>query len=233
MAAVEADFPRPARSEVVARQLEAEIARLALPSGHRVGSRDELRHRFQVAPATINEAVRILQGRGLVATRPGPRGGIFVADPDSRIRFRGMVLGFDVDDAPYSDCLIVRNALEPLVCYEAMKRCSRQDHRILRRGLNEMQAASHDAREFLRSDWNLHRRIARMGSNAPLKSLYLTLLDFVEGGIGEAVATSAFDPARSIEIHRHLIEAIIAKDIAELEIAIKDHEPMVGQLIPD
>jgi GntR family transcriptional repressor for pyruvate dehydrogenase complex len=35
-----------------------------------------------VAPATLTEAVRLLQERGLVTVRPGPKGGIFVARPD-------------------------------------------------------------------------------------------------------------------------------------------------------
>jgi GntR family transcriptional regulator, transcriptional repressor for pyruvate dehydrogenase complex len=228
-----AEDPRLARSEVVARHLEEEIARLALPPGHRVGSRDDLRHRFRVAPATVNEAVRILQGRGVIATRPGPRGGIFVAAPNSRVRFRGMLLGFNLDDAPYSDCLIVRNALEPLVCYEAMKRCTKRDYRALRSSIDAMRGSAVDARAFLRSDWDLHRRIADLGANAPLKSLYKTLLDFVEEGIGGAVATETFNPARSIEIHERLIEAIIAKDVHKLDAAIKDHEPMVSQLFPN
>src|SRR5688572_18819015 len=80
---------------------------------------EEIRNRFGYAVATVNEALRLLETRGLIEARPGPGGGMFVAAPSSRVRLNHLVLGFKVDDAPFEDCLEVRNALEPLVCREA------------------------------------------------------------------------------------------------------------------
>src|SRR4051794_41433642 len=71
--------PRVPRAEAVARDLEAEILGGRLAPGARIGTKDDLRHRFGVAVATVNEAVRLLETRGLIEARPGPGGGAFVA----------------------------------------------------------------------------------------------------------------------------------------------------------
>ena len=76
---------RVSRAELVARELEREIGD-GLQAGERLGTKDDLRKRFRVAGATVNEALRLLEMRGLVEpalvcerARVGPTGG-----PDAR-----------------------------------------------------------------------------------------------------------------------------------------------------
>src|ERR671927_349812 len=76
------------RAEAVARDLEAEILGGRLTPGDRVGTKDDLRQRFGVAVATVNEAVRLLETRGLIEARPGPGGGVFVAASSVRVALR-------------------------------------------------------------------------------------------------------------------------------------------------
>ncbi|MGP4029394.1 hypothetical protein [Actinomadura sp. 3N407] len=58
-----AELPRSSLAEAVAKRIEARIAEDALPNGHRLGTRDSLRREFDVAAATLNEAVRLLAAR--------------------------------------------------------------------------------------------------------------------------------------------------------------------------
>src|ERR687885_440239 len=76
------------RAEAVARDLEAEILGGRLTPGDRLGTKDDLRQRFGVAVATVNEAVRLLETRGLIEARPGPGGGVFVAASSVRAALR-------------------------------------------------------------------------------------------------------------------------------------------------
>src|ERR671933_1664313 len=76
------------RAEAVARDLEAEIFGGRLTPGDRLGTKDDLRRRFRVAVATVNEAVRLLETRGLVEARPGPGGGVFVAASSARVALK-------------------------------------------------------------------------------------------------------------------------------------------------
>src|SRR3954468_545447 len=76
------------RAEGVARDLEAQILGDGSAPGERLGTKDDLRQRFGVAVATINEAVRLLERRGLVEARPGPGGGLFVTRSSVRVALK-------------------------------------------------------------------------------------------------------------------------------------------------
>src|SRR5215204_1077351 len=170
---------RVSRAEAIARELEREIAGGTYAQGDRLGTKGDLRERFGVAVATVNEAVRLLEMRGLIEARPGPGGGVFVAGAARLAQQRG-VLGFASGRASFADCLAVRNALEPLVCREAARHHRDEDIRELRKILKAMERHSDDSAAYLELDWALHRRIAKMCRNAPLHSIYLTLIDVLQ-----------------------------------------------------
>src|SRR3954453_13018526 len=75
-------------AEGVARDLEAQILGAGLAPGERLGTKDDLRQRFGVAVATVNEAVRLLEMRGLIVPPPGPGGGVFGATPSVPAAFK-------------------------------------------------------------------------------------------------------------------------------------------------
>jgi DNA-binding FadR family transcriptional regulator len=221
---------RISRAEELSRRLEQEIVDNGLLAGERLGTKEEIRGRFGYAVATVNEALRLLETRGLIEARPGPGGGMFVASPSSRVRLNHLVLGFKVDDAPFTDCLAVRNALEPLVCREAAAHCKAADAKALRSIVAKMRKAA-DPKTFLRLNWDLHRRMARMAVNAPLKTLYLTLLDFVDDGLENVTGDEFFDAAENLAVHEELVEAVIKGDPKRLEKAIERHTPMADRWI--
>ena len=66
-----------------------------LPAGTRLGTKSELRAEFGVASTTVNEALRLLETRGLVRTKRGPGGGIFVSDPSGWLALSELVLGLE------------------------------------------------------------------------------------------------------------------------------------------
>src|SRR5438270_9271980 len=122
---------RISRAEAIAHELELEITGGRRRPGDRLGTKDYLRQRFGVAVATINEAIRLLEMRRYVEARPGPGGGIFVAASSTRVRMGNFVVGFQWGSASVADCMQVRNALEPLVCHEAVHNSGPTDVRAL------------------------------------------------------------------------------------------------------
>src|SRR5579871_5036381 len=113
--------PRVSRAASVARELESAIESDGRRPGERIATKDELRERYGVAVATMNEAVRLLETRGVVEARPGPGGGIFVARSTVRIALMHTVVGFPSENSTYRDYLVVRDALEPLICSDAVR----------------------------------------------------------------------------------------------------------------
>lgn len=214
---------RVTRAEAVAREVEAEIVEGSLPAGSRLGTKEDLRRRFGVAVATVNEAVRLLEMRGLIEARPGPGGGVFVAGSPRFAQRRGM-LDFASGRASFADCLAVRNVLEPLVCREAARHRRDEDIRALHTILKSMERHQDDPATYLDLDWALHRRIAKMCRNAPLHSIYLTLIDVLQdasaaGDLGELHGEA------DLTVHRELVDAIAAGEGPGLDAVVDRHTP--------
>lgn len=214
---------RVSRAELVARELEREIVDEREP-GQRLGTKEDLRKRFRVAVATVNEAVRLLETRGLIEARPGPGGGVFVSGLSTRVAMSHVVLGFTSGVTSYEECLEVRDALEPLIDNHAARHHRASDIRDLRRLVKEMEATVDDAAAFFKTNWALHRRIAELCRNGPLRNIYLALLDFLELSIDHAEFAS-FDGEGMVSVHRELVQAIDAGEGPHLNAAIAAHQP--------
>jgi len=212
---------RVSRAEGVAREIEGHIVGDGLAPGERLGTKEDLRRRFGVAVATVNEAVRLLEMRGLTEVRPGPGGGVFVATSGTRVAVKRSGLE-SWGPARFADCQAVRNGLEPLVCREAAEHRATEDLRALRRILAAMQRHVADPAAYMELNWALHRRIAKLCRNAPLHSIYLTLLDFLEDGLAVAELDASAADA-DLEVHRRLVDAIAAGPGPRLEAAIARH----------
>ena len=92
-----------------------------------------------------------------------------------------------------------------------------------------MEEQTHDPAEFLRLNWSLHRYLARMCTNAALKSISLMLMDFVEEGLSDVSSDERFDGDSNLEIHRELVEAIIDTDPERLRAAVIAHTPVAAR----
>lgn len=220
---------RVTRAEALARTLESEIVTERFTPGQRIGTKGDLRQRFGVAVATINEAVRLMEMRGLVSARPGPGGGVFVTDPSARTNASQLILGFDWGKATLADCVEVRSALEPLICRHAAREHKALDIRTLEQIVDHMAESTDDNRQYFELNWSFHRRLAATCQNAPLKSFYLLIVDFLQSGLPD-LESETIEQSR-VEVHRDLLHAIAGGEGPELEAALRNHSalsPLVG-----
>ena len=208
------------RAELAAQRI-AERARAAAP-GARLGTKSELRQLCGVSVGTFNEALRLLQSRGVVAVRPGPRGGLFVAEQSPIVRLGNSVLALDADAASVADAVRIRDALDPLVTIDAVDHSSPAAVARYRDQVAAIRAATEtlDAVGFLHANWRLHALIAEVNPSPMLRSIYTTLLDIVEG---HTIAVRAVEEQPLAEVmqercqlHADLVEAIAAGDAAEV-----------------
>src|SRR6266536_2348888 len=105
MLGTDLDDSRVSRAEALARRLEAQIVAGPIRPGERLGTKDERNERFRDAVATVNETIRLLQARGLVQVRPGPRGGVFASQPSPFVRLGHQVLALKHEGVRAADCL--------------------------------------------------------------------------------------------------------------------------------
>lgn len=218
--------PGRSRAEELAERIEASLLERIGTNEERLGSKDELRQRYQVSHGTLNEAVRVLETRGLIELRRGPQGGVFAAPPSLNIRLSQLVLGLKRSSVDVGQCLAVRNQLEPMILREAARVVRTQPEAIapLNELADRMEATIGNPAESLKWNWLLHRRIAEMGGNAILTGIYVALLDFIEQAVDEVIPTKTYARAsRIVAMHRDLIAAIALGDPERAAEAAKSH----------
>ncbi|WP_410000900.1 FadR/GntR family transcriptional regulator [Vannielia litorea] len=104
---------RLSRPVQVAEAIKTWVVEHGMKAGDRLPAEAELIERFGMAKGTIREAMRILEAQGLVKTRTGPGGGVFVHEV-SRERARALLGNyFYFKDLTIADIYQLRQALEP------------------------------------------------------------------------------------------------------------------------
>ncbi|MFB4302141.1 FadR/GntR family transcriptional regulator [Actinomadura sp. NTSP31] len=216
------------RAEQAADRI-AELARAAEP-GARLGTKGDLRALCGVSVSTFNEALRLLQSRGLVAVRPGPGGGLFAAEQSPMVRLGNSMLALDAEQTSVAEAIRIRDALDPLLVEDALWHASRADIGEMREVLDDMgrAAAAEDATAFVHANWRLHARIAAVSPHVLLRSLYASLLDLIDAHT-RSVQPDGDRPLTPYlrerhELHAALVDAIAAHDHESAMRIIHDHK---------
>ena len=139
------------RPEQAAEHLAAMA--MSLEPGERLGTKDELRAACRVSVGTFNEALRMVQARGLVSVRSGPGGGLFAAEQSPMVRLGNSMLALGDEAASVADAFRLRHALDPLLVEDALEHASAHDIAALRAELDQMKvaAANGDSAGFVRA----------------------------------------------------------------------------------
>lgn len=165
------------RAESAANQ----IGRLAanVPTGERIGSKDDIRRLCGVSVGTVNEAIKLAQARGVITSRPGPGGGIFALDPSPLSRMNAWFRSAASADASLEQSIQIRDALAPLLVDEALAQITDADQRNLTSLMVDLRVTrdDNDVVGFVWAAWNIHEYFAGLGSNKLLDSLYLSIMD--------------------------------------------------------
>jgi DNA-binding FadR family transcriptional regulator len=201
----------------------------SVPHGSRLGTKEELRTLCDVSVGTFNEALRLLQSRGLVTVKPGPGGGLFSAEQSPMVRLGNTVLALDAQQNDVANAVRIRDALDPLLIEDALWHASPADIAGLREHIAAMEQAvsGADPVAFVRANWRLHAAIAAISPNALLSSLYTSLLDLIEGHTLSVLPASDQPLAEYIaqrhELHRALVDALDRRDRDESLRLIHEH----------
>ncbi|MQY09672.1 FadR/GntR family transcriptional regulator [Actinomadura macrotermitis] len=197
--------------------------------GARLGTKNDLRALCGVSVSTFNEALRLLQARGLVTVRPGPGGGLFAAEQSPIVRLGNSVLALDADQTTVAEAIRIRDALDPLLIEDALWHASPADIAEMRAVVDEMgrSAEAGDATAFVHTNWRLHNRIAETSPHVLLRSLYASLLDLIESHT-LSVLPDGDEPLPPYlrerhRLHADLVDAIAAHDRAAAARLIREH----------
>jgi len=159
---------RPVR---VADAIKDWVVEQGLKPGDRLPGETELIQRFAMSKGTIREALRLLQAQGLVETKTGPGGGLFVGEV-SRERARALLANFFYfQHITIDDIYQVRIALEPEMAASLAGRLTEDQLAELSAIMEDYAQPAADAEEERVqhvSSLRFHARLADFGENAML-----------------------------------------------------------------
>jgi len=215
---------RPASHELVLEQVRRAIRLGRFDAGTRLPSERELAQQFGVSRTTVREAIRVLQGEGLVEVRRGRNGGAVVISP--RASREEIVRHLSERLAELAIVVDFRLMVEPASARLAAERRTPADLTRLRALVRSMDdlvgdpdAAATPSR-FFAVDSEFHHCIAAATGNPML----VVAVDDVRarlftpiGGIFLALHPSAN------ELHHELFQAIETRDADTAESTMRRH----------
>lgn len=220
----------PKTAELVAARIRRQIVRGELGHDDPLPTENELMTHFGVSRPTLREALRVLEGEGLIMIRRGARGGARVRLPngEATARYAGLLLehrGASIGDVFRGQALVEPPAARIVA--------SRRDHVSCSRRLAER--LEQDSRDETDASFGpgFHRLLVELTGNQTLVLLAEVLESIQEAAIArvartEGAALAAHKGGGSLKAHARLIELIRAGDSSEAEASWRRHLEDVG-----
>ncbi|RZT85769.1 DNA-binding FadR family transcriptional regulator [Pseudonocardia sediminis] len=202
------------RAESVAEAVQSDIVERGAVTGDRLGLRTDLIDRYGVSPSVMNEALGLLRDRGLVTVRPGPSGGVFVAEQPAQVRLGAIDLWFSAAVPNPRELFEARTFFDDAFGAVAVDRAGPNDIRAMESALHDMRTHTDDPAAYMRATVAFHAAIAYATDLAVVVGLYETVLALLRGGIVRAAFVEPRDEmvAHALQIHEGMTAAIRDRD---------------------
>lgn len=209
---------RPRAHELVIESIEDQILAGALRVGDPLPPERELAARLQVSRAGVREAVRVLEGQGVLRSRVGSgvEAGTFVAALPDQALTRFLRLHVALANYPVADVTAARITLDRSSAALAATQASDEGIAAIRAALARGDADDLSPEEFNDADTAFHVAIAEAGGNRLIASMTVA--------IRESLSHSILLSLRAHPNWRPLAARLHAQHTALLD-AIAAHEP--------
>lgn len=228
--------PSRATADEVGRQIEMLVLEGVLHPGDRLPGERELAAQLNVSRPILRDALKALEGRGLIESRHG--GGTYVAAIEGAI-FAAPIVGL-IAQSPKAgvDYLEFRREVEATAAAMAAERATEADRTILSRIFGAMEA-EHGEADFRREaalDVQFHQAIGEASHNIVmihvLRACYRLLADGVFYNRSRLYGHSGSRDTL-LSQHRALLDAITRGDAAAARQAAIDHIAYVEASLKD
>jgi GntR family transcriptional regulator, transcriptional repressor for pyruvate dehydrogenase complex len=223
---VDAPFDRVAskRGIHVAEVLRTRIARGELADGERLPVEAVLMEEFDVARATVREALRLLEVEGLISIRRGPGGGPRVRHPTIAVVARSVGMQLQLGDVPLLQVWKVRTELVEGAVAELAAKASPDDVAHLEAILDELSAREQDPDELPRVWVTFTEEVVGLAGNDARLLLVRALHEITESQL--LVLRHLADPEAATRFRTVIVESC-AQIIGS--VAVHDVEDAVGE----
>lgn len=195
-------------SDQIIEQIRNAILSGRFKPGDKVASEKELMSEFGVSKATLREALRVLEGMGLVEIRKGIAGGVFIAEVDMKTTIHGIINFLHFKTVSIKDITMIRYLLEPPVAQIAASRIQPEDIVKLESLIIESPAVPHT---IVSREIGFHRYLVRMTEN-PILILVMDFIDNILNDIKFQLDPGVEFYHKVAKAHHAILESLKEKD---------------------
>ncbi|MGP3965165.1 FadR/GntR family transcriptional regulator [Nonomuraea sp. 3N208] len=199
--------------ERIVEQIEGAIESGALCPGGRLPSERELMVQFSVSRSTVREALRVLQARGLVRSRPGDPNGAEVLPFSPAALHKSMTTLARVAELSLGELVQFRMVMDGAAILLAARLRTEEQLAEMAAAVERMKEA--DSESFSAADVAFHDVVARASGNTLIQVctdvVRSVVVDLVAGRIAVAPDQEAL-MRRSIAHHEEVLAAVRAGD---------------------
>jgi len=195
-------------SDQIIEQIRNAILSGRFKPGDKVASEKELMSEFGVSKATLREALRVLEGMGLVEIKKGISGGVFIAEVDMKTTISGIINFLHFKTVSVKDITMIRYLLEPPVVQIAASRIQPEDIVKLENIITETPATSP---AIVSKEIGFHRYLARMTEN-PILILVMDFIDNILNDIKFQLDLGVEFYHKVAKSHQAILECLKQKD---------------------
>jgi GntR family transcriptional regulator, transcriptional repressor for pyruvate dehydrogenase complex len=196
------------RPDALAVAIERLIFEGELGPNERIPGERDLARMLDISRASVREALRDLEQRGLVDRRPGR--GTIVRDPTESANGDVLATALGGEQLEIEQVMEVRACIEPSIAGRTAMRATERDIAQLTEILESMRA-ERSAKRFAHFDRTFHHAIAQYTHNPLLVRLLEAVNDLIEPSRSEALQSAARRRA-SIDDHQRILDAVAAHD---------------------
>src|SRR5689334_948377 len=207
---------------LVAQRIMRDVVTDRLRPGDLLLPERTMLEKYQTGRGTLREALRLLEFQGVIALKPGPRGGPVLQDPDSSHLASTLVLLMQFQKAPFRSIVEVRTALEPMVSRLAAERMTEESLAELGGTIERMREHLDQQDQFLEANKRFHDIIAWSSGNPLFGYIVDSLLGIMEGTV---IGIDHPRPRRAaiLKAHDEIHQALLDRDPARAEARMRDH----------
>ena len=211
--------PEPASREIAKHLLNYLLSGDFEP-GAQLPSERQMSEQLGIGRSAVREAVKALTFLGIVESRPGS--GTYLAHGASDILPRVIDWGLLMGDHTLDDLIEARSMLEIHLATQAAARRSADDITRLTRAYEAMAAAEDDVERYVIADVEFHLLIGEISGNAVIAGMLRSVASLLHVW-SKRVITRDQHTARSLSVHAHIFEAIVAGESDAARRAMEEH----------
>lgn len=221
--------PPRSKADYVAQLLLERIIEGKMAPGSSFGTEAELLAQYDVSRPTLRESLRILEAQGVLAMRPGPKGGIIVTKPGMDILAHGLSVYLRLHNVPFLEILKAREVIEPALAAGAAENASDEDIVTLQASVDAMKAVSSQS-EFVEENRRFHSLVAQASRNEVM-AIFWETISILAAGEQYGVSYSAKNQRHVVEAHQGITDAIRARDGKAAAALMAEHLGDLEQLL--